>query len=159
MTETLTQVERKILDAIQQDFPVCPKPFVEIGERVGCTTEEAYDAVSRLRDSGIIRRIGGSYVPAKLGYVSALIAARVDADRIEDAADCASSFPEVTHNYERQADYNLWFTVIAENEERLDYILNEIRVRDGVHDVQALPATETFKLKVEFGFDEAQDAD
>ena len=69
-----------------------------------------------------------------------------------------TEIPEVTHNYEREDAYNLWFTVIAETDARLEAILAVVRGCAGVEAVYALPATRTFKLKVDFRFTQ-EDAD
>lgn len=157
MNGELTLLQKKILDIIQQNFPLCSDPYAEIAAGAGCTREEAHTAVTALRKSGIIRRIGGSFVPAKLGYVSALAAARVEPARMDEAAALASSFPEVTHNYEREGEFNLWFTIIAASEERLNEITRQMEECDGVSSLHALPALRIFKIKVDFAFNEEND--
>ena len=157
MIDQLTLLQRKILDAIQQDFPLCHSPYAEIASMVNCSESEAFEAVQSLRSAGVIRRIGGSFVPASLGYVSALVAARVEPSQLEAAAACASSFAEVTHNYERKGEYNLWFTIIAQTQERLKEIADEVRKVDGVSSLHDLPATQTFKLRVQFNMEQQND--
>ena len=151
---SLTTIEAAILQRIQTDFPLSADPYAEIGAAVGCAREEAHAAVARLRERGVIRRIGGSFVAGGMGYVSALVAARVDPEQLEAAAALAGSFPEVTHNYERAHAYNLWFTVIAENQARLNEILARVRRHPGVRALHPLPALRTFKIRVDFAFDE-----
>ena len=153
MTEAVSDIEKRVLDIIQQDFPVCPDPYAQIAEQASCSKDDAYAAVINLRNSGVIRRIGGSFIPASLDHVSALIATSVEPSSLEAAAECAGSFAEVTHNYERQGPYNLWFTVVAENIERLDAITDTVRNIPGVQSLHALPATKTFKIRVNFKFE------
>ncbi len=154
MTDALTDLEKKILEGIQLDFPLCSDPYAEIAKASGCTREEAHKTATTLRKSGVIRRIGGSFVPAKLGYVSALAAACVDSDRLEEVAARASSFPEVTHNYEREGKYNLWFTIIAPGKERLEDISGQVRRMEGVLSLHVLPSKQTFKLRVHFSMNQ-----
>jgi DNA-binding Lrp family transcriptional regulator len=154
MTGATSDLEKKILDIIQQDFPVCSEPYAQIAEQVDCSADAAHTAVTRLRETGVIRRIGGSFVPAELGHVSALIAASVKPGSLEAAAAGASSFDEVTHNYERQGLYNLWFTIVAESTERLEMIAESVRSISGVDSLHALPATKTFKIRVNFKFED-----
>ncbi|MHB9130843.1 MAG: siroheme decarboxylase subunit alpha [Armatimonadota bacterium] len=156
MADTLSPLDQRVLNYIQTDFPLAADPYGEIAREVGCTQLEAYETVKELRKRGIIRRIGGSFVASKLGYVSALVAARVEPAKLEEAAAVASSFPEVTHNYEREAEYNLWFTVIAEDRQRMEEILDAVSRCAGVETVQALPAGRTFKIRVEFAFQEGE---
>ncbi len=159
VSDSLTSLEKRLLERIQQEFPLCPDPYGELAEGTGCTREEAHRAVLKLRESGVIRRIGGSFVPTRLGYVSALAAVRVDPDRLEEVAAKASSYPEVTHNYQRNGLFNLWFTIIAKDEEQLRQIAEAVRSCKGVAALHALPAKETFKLRVHFNMDrEALDA-
>jgi DNA-binding Lrp family transcriptional regulator len=154
MSTELTSIEKAMLEMIQTGFPISADPYAEIGAAVGCTREEAHATVIDLRRRGIIRRIGGSFAADKLGYISTLVAARVTPESLEMAAAVAGSFPEVTHNYERAANYNLWFTVIAENQPRMDEILDAVRQVPGVQAVHSLPALRTFKIKVDFKFKE-----
>jgi DNA-binding Lrp family transcriptional regulator len=154
----LSYLERRILDLIQQDFPLEADPYAVIGARVEATREETHAAVCRLKADGVIRRVGGSYVPRKMGYRSVLAAARVCPEALAATAAVLADIPEVTHNYEREDAYNLWFTVIAESDARLEAILDLVRGAEGVEAVYALPATRTFKLKVDFRFNR-EDAD
>jgi DNA-binding Lrp family transcriptional regulator len=150
MTDDLTPLQQSLLAKIQQDFPICSDPCGALAEEMDCSRDDVLNAMAALRSSGIIRRIGGSFVPKKMGYVSVLAAARVAPEQLEEAAARASAFDEVTHNYERQSAYNLWFTVIARDEQRLNEIIADIDSCEGVSAVHALPATQTFKLKVNF---------
>jgi len=156
MSVELSSVEKAILEMIQTAFPVSADPYTEIGAAVGCTREEAHARVVDLRRRGVIRRIGGSFAADKLGYVSTLVASRVAPESLEEAAAVAGSFSEVTHNYQRAANYNLWFTVIAENQARMNEILDFVRRVPGVQAVHSLPALRTFKIKVDFKFKEEQ---
>ena len=106
--------------------------------------------VGALKAAGIIRRIGGNFVPDKLGYVSTLCAARVPAEKLDLFADTVNDYTGVTHNYVRDNDFNVWFTFIAPSMEKIAESLDEIRRRTGVDEVLSLPATKVFKIKAEF---------
>ncbi|MGB9619482.1 MAG: AsnC family transcriptional regulator [Armatimonadota bacterium] len=146
----MDEIDRQLLNIAQSDFPIAPRPYKLLGEQVGITEQEALERVRKLVQSGIIRRIGPSFDSKKLGYVSTLVAARVPRDRLEDVAVIVGSFGEVTHNYERDHDYNLWFTIICDSKERLREILDEIRRKTGEAEMYSLPAERTFKIKAEF---------
>ena len=150
----LSPFENAVLNAIQCDFPLSANPYAEIAQRVGGTQDEVHATVMDLRRRGIIRRIGGSFVAKELGYVSVLVAARVSPAQLEAVAAVISDFPEVTHNYERGSSYNLWFTIIAVNDARLEEIMASVRHCEGVEAVHPLPATRTFKIRVDFKFSE-----
>lgn len=149
-TPTLTPLAREILARIQTGFPLRETPYLDLGNDLGCSEEEALQTVNNLRDTGIIRRIGGSFSAQALGYLSVLVAARVEPEHIRTAAERAGAFPEVTHNYERDSIYNLWFTVIAPTRIRLETILETVRETEGVLSVHELPALRLFKIRVDF---------
>jgi siroheme decarboxylase len=148
----MNKLEEQILNLIQHQFPITPDPYGDIGKIVSCTREEAFAVVTKLHKSGIIRRLGGSFSAKGMGYDSTLVGAKVVPAKLESVAKVAGSFMEVTHNYERSSDYNLWFTVIAASSERLDSILNTVREQDGVEALHKLPAEKLYKLKVDFKF-------
>lgn len=147
-TGRLSLMERKLLDKVQRAFPACSRPYAELGERVGCTEQEAYDAIRSLRQRGLIRRIGGIFDSAALGYVSELIAMKVPRERLDQVAQVVNEYQGVTHNYEREGDYNLWFTIGQETRSELDRILADIESRTGVKEMLRLPTSRRFKIKV-----------
>ena len=151
----LSDGDKRILDRIQSDFPLVGGPYGLLAEQTGLSQEDAHGTVQGLRRSGVIRRIGASYVPARLGYVTSLVAAEVEPSRIEEAAAHASRYPAVTHNYQRDARINLWFTVIAPSPCHLQEVVASVADAVGVREIHALPALKTFKLRVDFPFGDA----
>ena len=103
-----------------------------------------------MKAAGIIRRIGGNFVPGRLGYVSTLCAARVPADKIDLFAETVNQYSGVTHNYLRENQYNVWFTFIAPSMEVIEKRLNDIKRATGISDILNLPATHVFKIKAQF---------
>ena len=150
----LSALERKLLNEVQRAFPVCSRPYAELGERVGCDEQEAYDAVQGLRQRGLIRRIGGIFDSAELGYASALVAMKVPPERLEQVARIVGEHEGVTHNYERDGEYNLWFTISLETRPDLDRALAGIESRTGIKDMLRLPTTRKFKVRVVLPIDE-----
>ncbi len=143
-------LDRDILNEIQSQFPLVPRPYAEMGKRVGASEEEVLARVQAMHDAGIIRRIGANFTSRKLGYTSTLCAARVAPENLERFAAAVNRYPEVTHNYIRKHRYNVWFTLIAESPERLAEILQEIREASGTDEILSLPAKEVFKIRVDF---------
>lgn len=139
-----------MLNRIQSDFPLVPRPFEAIGEDVGLEESQVLEVVTRLKKQGIIRRIGGNFVPHKLGYVSTLCAARVPEAQIDAFAAAVNRFRGVTHNYQRDGEYNVWFTFIAPSRQAIRDNLAHIASQTGVSDILNLPATDVFKIKAEF---------
>jgi DNA-binding Lrp family transcriptional regulator len=143
-------IDKKILNLIQKEFPVVAEPFKAIGERVGISEGEALKRVRRLREEGIIRRIGAVFDPKKLGYVSTLCAARVPEGKIKAFVETVNAFPGVTHNYRRNHEYNIWFTFIAPSPTELEKAIAEIKEKTGVADVLSMRAVRTFKVDATF---------
>ncbi len=142
--------DKAILNRIQSDFPITKRPFQTIGESVGLQEEEVLRRVVRLKETGIIRRIGGNFVPEKLGFVSTLCAARVPEDKIDAFAEAVNRYPGVTHNYLRDNLYNVWFTFIAPSTEMIRERLEEVSQATGIIQILNLPATRVFKIRAQF---------
>lgn len=145
-------IDHKILNLIQTAFPLDTEPYRWIGEQTGVTQEEAFNRVRILKESGIIRRIGAVFDPKKLGFVSTLCAARVPEEKLKGFVKLVNTYPGVTHNYRRNHDYNVWFTVIAVGEDELNRFLDEIREKTGIADMISLRAVRTFKINARFDF-------
>ena len=151
--ETETKIDgtdKKIINEIQSDFPIDSKPYLVIAKKLGLNEKDVIKRVKRLKKTGIIRRIGGNFVPEKLGFVSTLCAARVPEDKIESFSKEVNRHDGVTHNYLRENEYNIWFTFIARSMEEIDKNLKSIAEKTEVNDILNLPATKVFKIKAQF---------
>ncbi len=141
---------RKILNEIQSNFPISSRPYRDLGNRFNMTEDEVIQIVKRLKEKGIIRRIGGNFQTAKLDFVSTLCAARVPHEKVDHFVETVNAYPGVTHNYLRANSYNIWFTFIAEDMDIIEDALEAIRRETGVAEILNLPAEEMFKIKVDF---------
>jgi len=148
--QSLDDADRAILNRIQSDFPITERPYLAVADELGLTEREVIARVRRLREADIIRRIGGNFVPGKLGYVSTLCAARVPPEKVAAFAEVVNRNPGVTHNYLRENDFNVWFTFIAPSMEEIQARLQEIARETGVSEILNLPATAVFKIKAQF---------
>ncbi len=146
----IDNTDRAILNRIQADFPIDPRPYLVVARELGITEKKVLQRVARLKKIGIIRRIGGNFVPGKLGFVSTLCAARVPSEKIELFARTVNRYPGVTHNYQRDNNFNVWFTFIAESMDAIDANLAQITAETGVKDILNMPATKVFKIRAQF---------
>jgi len=146
----LDDIDKIILNRIQSDFPISSHPYQVIAENLNLTEADVLDRVSHMRKAGIIRRIGGNFVPEKLGYVSTLCAARVPKDKLESFKNTVNRFTGVTHNYQRDNRFNVWFTFIAPSMDEIEKNLKQISDETGIHEILNLPATKVFKIKAHF---------
>lgn len=147
--DRLDATDRRILDVIQTDFPLAPRPYAVLGQRLGLSEDEVFARVRALRRRRIIRRLGANFQSAKLGFVSTLCAARVPEERLEAFIAAVNAEPGVTHNYLRDHAYNVWFTLISPSREASRAVLDSLTRRTGVP-ILNLPATKLFKIRVDF---------
>jgi len=146
----LDEADRSILNRIQSDFPITSRPYLEIARETGLTEQEVIDRVRRLKESGIIRRIGGNFVPGALGYVSTLCAASVPPEKLALFTEAVNRRPGVTHTYLRENTFNVWFTFIAPSMEEIEANLSAISAETGITGILNLPATRVFKIRAQF---------
>ncbi len=146
----MDDTDRAILNRIQSDFPLTTRPYAAIGEEFGLSEKEVLERLARLKARGIIRRIGGNFVPDKLGFVSTLCAATVPEDQVAAFSTVVNAYPGVTHNYQRDNHFNIWFTFIAPSMDEITTNLSEISRKTGITGILNLPATRVFKIKAHF---------
>lgn len=145
----LDQIDKDILNTIQLDFPLETHPFEILSEQLGIPEDEVIKHLERLKEAGAIRRISPIINTKKTGGISTLVAAKVPEQRIDEVAEVINQYSEVSHNYLRPAEYNIWFTMAAPSEERLMQILDELKTETGC-DLINLPTKRLFKIGVKF---------
>jgi DNA-binding Lrp family transcriptional regulator len=143
-------IDKKILNIIQTQFPLEPEPYKVVGEQIGLSEDEVLARVKKLKEKGIIRRIGAVFDLGKLGFASTLCAAKVPEDKIKKFVDAVNSYPGVTHNYRRNHEYNIWFTFIAPTMNDIEKALKEISDKTGITDILNMPAKRKFKIDASF---------
>ncbi len=146
----IDDINRAILNRVQSDFPLTPRPYRTVAEDLGLSEDDVLNRLKGLKKEGFIRRIGGNFVPEKLGFISTLCAARVPEDKIDLFAATVNRYPGVTHNYQRNNQFNIWFTFIAPSMDEIHENLDRIRLETGINDIINLPATKVFKIKAQF---------
>ncbi len=143
-------IDKAILNEIQSNFPISPRPFKELGSKLGISEDKVIERIARLKEKGIVRRIGGNFHSNKLNFVSTLCTAKVPKDKIDMFVKVVNRYPGVTHNYLRNGEYNIWFTFIAENMEYIEKAIKDISKETGIKDILNLPAIKMFKIRVDF---------
>lgn len=146
----MDEIDLKLLAAVQEGFPVSPRPFRDLGRTLGLEEDEVISRLAMLQKEGLVRRIGPILDLRRMGKSGILAALAVPLDRADGVAEVVSLYPEVSHNYLRPNDsgYNLWFTVSG-TEERIQDILQEIRAKTGLK-MLVLPTLKIFKIGVKF---------
>ncbi len=156
-------LSQKLLAIIQDGFPLVERPYKALAEMLNVSEQDVFDEVEKMRASGVIRRIGGVYDSKKLGFISRLCAGKVPASSLDFSAEPHSqtpmekfaavvmSEPAITHNYIRSHEYNVWFTVIAENESAIQTVVDRVCAKTELRDVHVLTATKKYKINTVMG--------
>ena len=149
--------DKRLLNYIQVTIPNSSRPFREIGEKVGISEDEAIERTKKLKEQGIIRRFGAIFVTPKMGFASALIAAEVPPEKVDEVVDVINSYNLVTHNYMRTHAVNIWFTIMAEDEVMLQATIDELKQKTGFDHFYILRSKKVFKIKAAFNLDTDDD--
>jgi len=156
----LDELDRKLLNLLQGSFPVAARPYAHVAELAGIPEEEVLARTKRLLDERIIREITPIFDTRVLGYSSMLVAAKVDSANPWRAAKIINSHPGVSHNYLRDHDFNLWFTIATEpgSPLGLDGTLEVLERLTGAESVRQLPTLRLFKIRMDLEMEKGTEA-
>ncbi len=143
-----SEMQQALLRGLQNEFEIVQEPFSLFADRLGLNEETVLKTISELLSDGSIRRISANFEGKALGYTSVLAGVEVRPRFLNEVAGFVSRHPGVTHNYERFHRLNLWFTLTAPSDEKIDAFLERVQSRQGVHRVLKLPVVTYFKLNV-----------
>lgn len=146
----LTAFDKSLLNLLQGNLPVCSRPFARLAEELGTDEQTVIDRLNELRVQGYLRRIGTFFNSNRLGYNGTLVALKVQPAAMGKVAAEINRYPGVTHNYEREGKYNLWFTLLTPNLATEQKILNEVEDLSGVDGLLNLKAHKKYKINVQF---------
>ena len=143
-------MENELLFEMQNAFPMIERPFKAVAEKLNSTEEEVLSLVQKLKDEKIIRQTSAIFDTKRLGYKSSLVAFKVSEDKIDQAADIINAHPGVSHNYLRNHDYNIWFTMAVAPDSKLglEKTIEILKERTGAEDAIILPTLKMFKISV-----------
>ena len=125
-----SKLEQRLLNEFQQGMPLTATPYADIARQLGVYETTVIETLQRLQTEGVVSRVGAVFRPNRVG-ASTLAAMAVPAGELEDVAAIVNEFDEVNHNYEREHRFNLWFVVVANDEDQLQQVLVEIGQRCG----------------------------
>jgi DNA-binding Lrp family transcriptional regulator len=145
---SLTDVDRELLNAVQWDFPLVPRPFAALGERLGLSELEVRERIGAVKEAGVLRQLSAIFDTRALGYDSSLVAAKIDPERVDEAAARISEHPGVSHNYKRNHAFNLWYTIAVPPGESLDEHLDVLHRESGAIVTRKLPTLRLYKIGV-----------
>lgn len=148
MKTSLTELDQRLLNDFQQDFPLSTTPYADIARSLGISEEQVLERLAALKRAGAISRVGAVVRPNTVG-VSTLAAMAVPPEELELVAAIVNGYAEVNHNYEREHRLNLWFVASAPDVARLTAVLDEIAGRAG-YEVLSFPLVEDYHIDLGF---------
>jgi siroheme decarboxylase len=143
----MDDLDRLLINALQGGFPICERPYAEVGRRLGLDEDDVIARLERLVGDGVLNRFGPMYDAERLGGGLTLAAMAVPEHRFEEVAGIVNGLPEVAHNYERTHELNMWFVVATERPEGIGEVLREIEAATGLP-VLDLPKLEEYFLEL-----------
>ena len=147
-TSELTDFDRELLNAVQWDFPLDPRPYAVLAERLGVDEPEIRARVAHVKEANVLRQLSAIFDTRALGYGSALVAAKIDPDRLEAAAALISEHPGVSHNYKRNHAFNLWYTIAVPPGDDLQAHIDVLHEASGANVTRPLPTLKLYKIGV-----------
>ncbi len=147
----LDELDRKLLNLMQGKFPLEPRPYESVAREASTTEDEVMRRVQHLIDERIIRQVTPIFDTRALGYSSMLVAAKVDPENPHRAAKVINAHPGVSHNYLRNHEFNIWFTIATEPDSKLGLqgTLNALAEEAGATSVRELPTLKMFKIRMD----------
>jgi DNA-binding Lrp family transcriptional regulator len=148
-----------LLDRIQRNFPLAPQPYLALSQGLSITEEDVRGRIAQLKRERIVRQISGIFNTGALGYRSSLVAMAVPAEHLETTAAVVNAYPGVSHNYLREASYNMWYTIAVPPGQSLEGKVRDLARESGGWSALVLPAVRKYKLAVVLDLLEEGDAE
>jgi DNA-binding Lrp family transcriptional regulator len=155
----LTDLDKRLLNLMQGEFPIAPRPYQHVATRAGISEADAIAAVQRLIEERIIRQVTPIFDTRALGYSSMLVAAKVDPENPWRAANVINAHPGVSHNYLRNHEFNIWFTIATEPDSPLglEGTLQALAREAGAESLRQLPTLKLFKIRMDLEMEGSTD--
>ncbi|MHB8050783.1 MAG: Lrp/AsnC family transcriptional regulator [Coriobacteriia bacterium] len=144
---------RRLLAALEGGLPVSARPFADVGSPIGMTGAEVVATLRSLRDTRVIRRVGAEVSPTALGYRASLGAMAIPEDTLDEAIDVLDDVPGITHAFEMDDRYRLWFVMVAPSPARLEIAESEFARSLGAADRFRVLPTEEYRVAHAFDAD------
>lgn len=150
----LDNVDRSLLNLIQAGFPLTQEPYVDLAQRLDTSSDEVVQRIAQLKKRGIIRMIGPVLDSRSLGYQTTLVAMKVAKTELGKAEQAIAGHPGVSHGYEREHQFNVWFTLALPQASDIETELKQLTRFTGAEAAFSLPAIKVFKIGAYFDMDE-----
>ena len=145
----LDDIDRRILNELQDGFPVCERPYQKAAKQFGIEEDELIERIQRLLDEKALSRFGPMYHAEKMGGGLALAAMKIPADEFDRVAEQVNSLPEIAHNYAREHEFNMWFVIATEKLHQVEEVVEQLQALTG-YKVYNMPKIEEFYVGLRF---------
>lgn len=152
----MDDLDRQILNEIQWTFPLVVQPYRDIAKKFGVSHEAIKERLINLKKIGVLRQLSAIFDTRKLGYKSSLVAMEIDPNKLDFIAQQINRHPGVSHNYERNHEFNLWFTLAVPPGSDLKTEVEKFQKLDGIKKIRLLPTIQLFKIGVKLDMVEEQ---
>ncbi|UCE99256.1 MAG: hypothetical protein JSV82_08835 [Planctomycetota bacterium] len=149
MSLHITKLQKRLCNVLQDGLPIRARPFADLGKLLETDEKTALEETRQLKERGVIKRIGTMINHRALGMTSTLVTGHVPEEALEEVAEAVNALKNVSHNYIRKHNLNLWFTLQGESQEQIDIEVSKLSGRFGI-DFYSLPVERVFKLDVRF---------
>ena len=146
--QQIDMLDKKILNEIQWTFPLLDRPYLEISKHHNISEDEIMQRITYMKELGLIRQINAIFDTRRLGYKSALIAFAVKSDKLDYVASEVNKHPGVSHNYERNHEFNMWFTLAVPPYADMKIDLDRMASLGGIIKYRVLPTLKLYKIGV-----------
>lgn len=148
LATTMDNLDKEILNEIQWTFPLTSQPYHDIAKKFKITPETVKERLNNLKKTGVLRQLSAIFDTRKLGYKSSLVAMEIEPDNLDHVAQQINRHPGVSHNYERNHQFNLWFTLAVPPGSDLKNEVDKFSKLNGIKKVRLLPTIQLFKIGV-----------
>jgi siroheme decarboxylase len=148
LATVMDNLDKEILNEIQWTFPLVSQPYHEIAKKFDTSVDEIKKRLTNLKQSGILRQLSAIFDTRRLGYKSSLVAMEIEPDKLDYVAHQINRHPGVSHNYERNHQFNLWFTLAVPPGSDLKKEVDKFSKLSGIKKIRLLPTIQLFKIGV-----------
>ncbi len=153
---TLETFDKELLNEIQWRFPLVSKPYNELAKKFDVPVDKIMERLIHLKSQGILRQLSAIFDTRKLGYKSSLVAVKIASDKLESVAKQINRHPGVSHNYERNHSFNLWFTLAVPPGSNLKTEVDKLTKLPGIESTRMLPTIQMFKIGVKLDINDSK---
>ncbi|MGZ5077129.1 MAG: Lrp/AsnC family transcriptional regulator [Methylobacter sp.] len=128
----MDEIDKQIINALQDGFPICDTPYRQVATRLGLNEHDLITRLQALLANGVLTRFGPLYNAEQMGGALTLAAVKAPVERYDEITDIINAFPEVAHNYARSHELNMWFVIATETPEQIQQTINAIEQATGL---------------------------